>query len=93
MSSYAHDAYVLILNATHPVKTVAELRNATQKTQLGSGRSGSANLLYALVAKDVLKINIDMVRGYSGTAPIFLAQQRGEVDGLFVDFSTSSCSR
>jgi tripartite-type tricarboxylate transporter receptor subunit TctC len=88
VSSYAHDTYLMILNAGHQSKTVAELRAATHKTQLGSGRSGSANLLYALVAKDVLKINIDMVRGYSGTAPIFLAQQRGEVDGLFADFST-----
>lgn len=88
LSSYAHDTYVLIMNATHPVKTVDQLRTTAIKTRLGSGRSGSANLLYALVAKDVLKINVDMVRGYEGTAPIFLAQQRGEVDGLFADFST-----
>ena len=28
------------------------------------------------------------MRGYDGTAPIFLAEQRGEVDGLIADFST-----
>jgi tripartite-type tricarboxylate transporter receptor subunit TctC len=88
LSSYANDTYVLVVNAAHPAKTVAELKNTTVKTRLGSGRSGSANLLYALVAKEALKINIDMVRGYEGTAPILLAQQRGEVDGLFIDFST-----
>jgi tripartite-type tricarboxylate transporter receptor subunit TctC len=88
VSSYQHDAYLMVLNASHPVRTIAELRTTTEKTRLGSGRSGSANLLYGLVAADVLKINIDMVRGYEGTAPIFLAQERGEVDGLFADLST-----
>jgi tripartite-type tricarboxylate transporter receptor subunit TctC len=45
-------------------------------------------LLYALIAKDLLKLNVDIIRGYDGNAPIFLAQQRGEVDGVFSDLST-----
>jgi hypothetical protein len=52
-----------------------------------AGRSGSANLIFALVAQQVLGLNLDIVRGYDGAAPIFLAEQRGEVDGLFADFS------
>jgi tripartite-type tricarboxylate transporter receptor subunit TctC len=88
VSSYANDTYLMVLNSEHPARTVDALRVAKTKTRLGSGRTGSANLLYALVAKDALKLNIDMVRGYTGTAPILLAQQRGEVDGLFIDYST-----
>jgi tripartite-type tricarboxylate transporter receptor subunit TctC len=88
LSSYAKDAYVMVLDANHPAKSVADLRMAGQKTRLGSGRSGSANLLYALLTRDLLKLNIDMVKGYEGTAPILLAEQRGEVDGLFIDLST-----
>jgi tripartite-type tricarboxylate transporter receptor subunit TctC len=88
VSSYANDTYLLALNAAHPATTVGALQNPAAKTRLGSGRSGSANLLYALVARDVLKMHYDMVRGYEGTSPILLAQQRGEVDGLFIDFST-----
>jgi tripartite-type tricarboxylate transporter receptor subunit TctC len=89
LSGYANDSYLMTLNASHPVKTIAQLQqpNPAIKTRLGSGRSGSANLLYALMAKDVLKLNFDIVRGYEGTAPIFLAQQRHEVDGLFADLS------
>jgi tripartite-type tricarboxylate transporter receptor subunit TctC len=87
LSGYANDSYVMTVNASHPVKTIEQLQHSTVKTRLGSGRSGSANLLYALVAKDLLKPNFDIVRGYEGTAPIFLAQQRGEVDGLFADLS------
>jgi tripartite-type tricarboxylate transporter receptor subunit TctC len=87
LSAYANDSYLMIVNATHPAKTVEQLQTSAVKTRLGSGRSGSANLLYALVAKEVLKLNFDIVRGYEGNAPIFLAQQRGEVDGLFSDLS------
>jgi tripartite-type tricarboxylate transporter receptor subunit TctC len=88
LSAYASDSYVLIVNAAHKAKTIAELQKGDVKTRLGAGRSGSANLVYALVAKDLFNLNIDLVRGYEGTAPIFLALQRGEVDGLFADFST-----
>jgi tripartite-type tricarboxylate transporter receptor subunit TctC len=88
LSAYETDSYVMILNATHPAKTIADLKNPNLKTTLGAGRSGSANLIFALVAKDVLKLRIDLVRGYEGTAPIFLAQQRGEVDGVMADLST-----
>jgi tripartite-type tricarboxylate transporter receptor subunit TctC len=88
LSAYETDSYVMVLNAKHPATTLAGLRDPNVKTRLGSGRSGSANLIFALVAKQVLDLNLDIVRGYDGTAPIFLAEQRGEVDGLFADFST-----
>jgi tripartite-type tricarboxylate transporter receptor subunit TctC len=68
-------------------QSAAALKDSTLKTRLGTGRSGSANLIFSLVAKQVLGLNLDIVRGYDGTAPIFLAEQRGEVDGLFADFS------
>jgi len=88
ISAYATDSYVLIVNADHGVKTLADLQKADVKTRLGAGRSGSANLIYALVAKELFNLNIDIVRGYPGTAPIFLALQTGEVDGLLADLST-----
>lgn len=88
VSAYATDSYVLIVNANHGIKTLADLQHATIKTRLGAGRSGSANLIFALVAKDLFKLNVDIVRGYEGTAPIFLAMRSGEVDGLLADLST-----
>jgi tripartite-type tricarboxylate transporter receptor subunit TctC len=88
ISAYETDSYLMTVNTGHAATTLATLKDAAIKTRFGSGRSGSANLLYALVAKDVLKLNFDIVRGYEGTAPIFLAQQRGEVDGVFADLST-----
>ena len=54
LSAYATDSYVMVLNAKHPATTLSALKDPAVKTRLGSGRSGSANLIFALVAKQVL---------------------------------------
>ncbi len=92
LSAYETDSYVLVVNASHPVSSLAELKSGAIKTRLGAGRAGSANLIFALVAKDLFSLQFDIVRGYPGTAPIFLALQRVEVDGLMADFSTIKAS-
>jgi tripartite-type tricarboxylate transporter receptor subunit TctC len=92
VSAYATDSYVLLVNASHGIKTLADLQNAKVKTRLGAGRSASANLIFALVAKDLFGLRVDIVRGYKGTAPIFLAMRSGEVDGLLADFSAIKVS-
>lgn len=81
VSSYADDAFVLFYMRDRPVQSWADLRKGDKKLILGAVSSGSTNLTFALIAKDVLKLNIDIIRGYSGAAPIYLAMQRGEVDG------------
>lgn len=88
LSGYESDSYVLTVSQSHERNNLSALRNPTGKTRLGAGRSGSANLLYSLIAQDLLGLNVDIVRGYDGNAAIFLAQQRGEVDGVFSDLST-----
>ncbi len=82
-SSYADDAYLLLLNAKHPAKTAADLKGATP-TKLGAVAAGSTNLIFAILAKEVLGLNVDIIRGYTGAAPIFLAMQNGEVDGQVI---------
>jgi tripartite-type tricarboxylate transporter receptor subunit TctC len=88
ISSYADDAYLLLVNAKHPAATVEDLKRPDLKVVLGGGNAGSSNRHFALIAKDVLRLNIDVVRGYPGAAPIFLAMQRGEVDGQVIGFAS-----
>lgn len=84
MSSYANDAYLLLLNSTHPAKTAADLKKPGVSAKLGSVSAGSTNLIFAILSKDVLRLNVDIIRGYTGAAPIFLAMQKGEVDGQVI---------
>jgi tripartite-type tricarboxylate transporter receptor subunit TctC len=81
VSSYANDAYLLQVNASFPAKTVADLKNAGAPARLGTTGAGATNLIFSIISKDVLGLNVQIVRGYAGAAAVFLAQQRGEVDG------------
>jgi tripartite-type tricarboxylate transporter receptor subunit TctC len=80
-SSYQDDAFMLFINTSNPVMTAAELRGGDKKIVLGASRQGSTNLTFALIAKQVLGLNVVAIPGYEGTAKITLAQQAGEVDG------------
>jgi tripartite-type tricarboxylate transporter receptor subunit TctC len=84
VSSYADDAYPIFIMADRPIKSWEELKQPGKKIVLGAVGPGSSNLIFALIAKDTLKLNIDVVRGYSGAAPMFLAMQSGELDGQVV---------
>src|SRR5688572_27535559 len=77
MSSYKDDAYLLLINADHPAKTVADLDKPGVQTRIGGGNAGSSNRHFAVIAKDVLGLKLDVVRGYPGATNIFLAMQRG----------------
>src|SRR5262249_6116985 len=91
LSSYADDAYVLALNADNPVKSVAEISLAAPRAKplnLCADSAASSNLIFAVIAKDVLGLNINIVRGYTGAATLFLAMQRREIDGQFVGLSS-----
>jgi tripartite-type tricarboxylate transporter receptor subunit TctC len=88
LSSYADDAYLLAINATHPVKSVDEIRPPGKSLNLGADSSASSNLIFAVIAKEILGLNINIVRGYTGAATMFLAMQRGEIDGQYVGLSS-----
>ncbi len=81
VSSYANDAYLLQVNASFPAKTVADLKPPGTPARLGTTGAGATNLIFSIIAKDELGLNVQIVRGYAGAAAVFLAQQRGEVDG------------
>ena len=55
---------------------------------LGADRAGATNVSFSLIAKEVLGLQVNLVRGYQGAAPIFLAMQRGEVDGQVIGLSS-----
>jgi tripartite-type tricarboxylate transporter receptor subunit TctC len=88
LSSYADDAYLMLVNATHSARTLADLKPPAPPVVLGADSSASSNLIFAVIAKEVLGLNVNVVRGYTGAAPLFLAMQRGELDGQMVGLSS-----
>jgi tripartite-type tricarboxylate transporter receptor subunit TctC len=88
LSSYANDAYILAVNSSSPVHSVHDLESNSMSVQIGAMNPGTTNLTFAILSKELLGLNVKIVRGYSGAAPIFLAMQSGEVDGQVFGFSS-----
>jgi tripartite-type tricarboxylate transporter receptor subunit TctC len=88
LSSYADDAYLMLVNAVHPAQSLADLKPPRRAVALGGDNAASSNLIFAIIARDVLGLNVNVVRGYAGAAPMFLAMQRGELDGQMIGLSS-----
>ena len=89
LSSYADDAYLVLIMARHPAKTLEDLRKSTVALRLGGDKPGSTNLTFAILARDLLKLPIQVVKGYNGGAPMFLAMQSGELDGQVIGMGSA----
>jgi tripartite-type tricarboxylate transporter receptor subunit TctC len=88
LSSYANDAYMMLVNASHPAKTAADLSRPEISVALGGDNAASSNLIFALIAREVLGLHVKLVRGYTGAAPMFYAMQAGELDGQMIGLSS-----
>ncbi|MBX9760519.1 MAG: hypothetical protein K2Y29_17200 [Beijerinckiaceae bacterium] len=87
-SSYADDAYLLFVNAGFGDTNYAQLRKSQKRVNFGAGGPGSSNLSFGNIARDVLGLNLAVVKGYAGAAPIVLAIQSGELDSTIMGYSS-----
>ncbi len=85
VSSFGDDADLLIVSPRHKAQSAADLRAGVSAT-LGSGTPGSTNLTFALIGRDVLGLDLRIVRGYN-SAP-FVPMEAGEIDGQVVLMSS-----
>ena len=66
LSSYGDDAYLMLVNSKHAAQSVADISKPGITINLGGNRTGSTNLTFALIGKEVLGLNINVIRGYTG---------------------------
>jgi tripartite-type tricarboxylate transporter receptor subunit TctC len=104
-SSYANDAYVLIVGPRSPVQSIAEARVPAQTSPGGGGEGGGLPLVLGgtgegatdgdvpKILRDAIGIRIRQVLGYTDTPSIVLALERGEIDGRTFDFSYVKTAR
>jgi tripartite-type tricarboxylate transporter receptor subunit TctC len=93
-SSYANDAYVLLLGPKAPVTSIAEARKPdAPPLVLGGTGEGGTDADVPKILRDTIGIRIKQVFGYISTPAIVLAVERGEVDGRMFDYSYVKKSR
>src|SRR5258708_7591244 len=66
LSSYADDAYMLLVNASHRAHTVVDLKQSGNSLTIGADNLASSNLIFGLISREVLGLNVSVVRGLSG---------------------------
>jgi tripartite-type tricarboxylate transporter receptor subunit TctC len=88
LSSFSTDAYMLIVNARHPARDLRGLAAPAVPALIGGDDIGSTNLTFALVARDVLKLNIQVKDGFSGAPGMFLAMANGDLDGQVIGLNS-----
>jgi tripartite-type tricarboxylate transporter receptor subunit TctC len=93
LSSYQNDAFMLLVNTDHPARSVDDLRAGKAKARLGASQQGSTNLTFALIARDVLGLDVEPISGYAGTAKISLAMTAREVDGQMMGIVSIQASQ
>lgn len=88
LSSFSTDAYILIVNSHHPARDLRGLAAPAVPALIGGDDIGSTNLTFALVARDVLKLNIRVKDGFSGAPGMFLAMANGDLDGQVIGLNS-----
>jgi len=88
LSSFSTDAYILVVNARHPAQNLRGLAAPAVPALIGGDDFGSTNLTFALVARDVLKLNIQVKDGFAGAPGMFLAMANGDLDGQVIGLNS-----
>jgi tripartite-type tricarboxylate transporter receptor subunit TctC len=93
-SNFANDAHILMVRSDAPVKSIADARRAGgPPLVLGSTAEGTSGNDVPTLLRDALGLNIKLVAGYPDNGAIFLAVDRGEVNGRTVDLTTMKALR
>lgn len=88
-SSYANDAYLLMLRKDAPVKSVADARRPGGPPMvLGGTAEGSTSDDVPILLRDVLGLHIRLIAGYRDSGVLFLAVDQNEVQGRTVGLSS-----
>jgi tripartite-type tricarboxylate transporter receptor subunit TctC len=88
-SSFANDAYILIVRTDIPVKTIEDARRpGGDPLVLGGTAEGATGNDVPIILRDTIGLNVKQVVGYPDSGALFLAMERGEVHGRTTDLSS-----
>lgn len=87
-TSFLNDAYVLLVRKASPVSTLEALRTpGGAALMIGSTSEGASSDAMPHVMRELMGLNVKSISGYTDSGQLFLAMDRGEVDGRTVGLS------
>lgn len=91
IGSSTEDAQALWFRTDAKIGSIADLRG--KKTIVAASAPGADNFTVAILTNNLLGSKMEIVRGYQGTNPIFLAIERGEAEGSATAYSAVVVTR
>jgi tripartite-type tricarboxylate transporter receptor subunit TctC len=93
-SSLQNDAYVLIVRRDAKVKSIDDARRAGgPPIILGSTAEGTSSDAMGILLREWLGFNVKVIPGYTDSGVLFLAIERGEVEGRTVGLSSVKANK
>lgn len=92
-SSYKGEAYLMVVRKDTGVKSINDLRNVDQPLNFAATSFGSDGTDVPIVLRNILKLNIQPLRGYPGGNTLYLAVDRGEAQGRMVGYASAKTAR
>jgi tripartite-type tricarboxylate transporter receptor subunit TctC len=87
-SSFEHDAYVLLVSKAAKAKSIDDLKHqGGVPLVIGSTAEGSSSDAIPAMLRDLAGLNVRAIAGYTDSSQLFLAMERGEIEGRTVGLS------
>ena len=88
MSSFSSDGYMLWARKNSHIQTIEDARKpGVEPLLLGAAGVASSSSMVPNLLHDTIGLNLKVINGYSDSAAVGLAVDRGEVDGQFASFT------
>ena len=94
-SSAGDDAYLMFARKDAKLKKIEDATRSGGNVEivLGGTGEGAAGNDWAVMLRDAVGLNIRLIAGYRDSSALFLAVERGEIDGRSLDYSAVKSSR
>jgi tripartite-type tricarboxylate transporter receptor subunit TctC len=88
-SSFKNDAYLLLVREDGPIKSIRDvIGKDAQELVLGGSAEGSTSNDVPVILRDTIGLKFRAIPGYPDSSALFIALERGEIQGRTVDLST-----
>jgi tripartite-type tricarboxylate transporter receptor subunit TctC len=87
-SRYEDDAFCLIIRTDASIASIADLQKPGPPALFGGQAAGGSETDMVLIAREVFRLNLRLIRGYRSSADVLLAIRRGEVQGRAITSSS-----
>jgi tripartite-type tricarboxylate transporter receptor subunit TctC len=87
-SQYEDDAFCFVVRSDTAITSIEDLQKPGRATIFGSQAAGGSETDVVLIAREVFRLNLRLIRGYRSSADVLLALRRGEIEGRAITTST-----